>query len=357
MGEFALTDRMGRLIIVAKSVTSLAIDVLEREDFSPIGPSPFVVLKFDDPVTSEKLDMMAPTQTVICGIHREGVLPTDLHDRWDILLTTSPSPPAPWVHVPLQRLDERCGTLKKVILTSPIAAGVLRQLLRMSMLLPLQEALQVESLAYSTLLGGNEFRRWLSTRPVAEPSTSPDQGPILKISRRDDEVTILLADDKRCNVIDAVMRDALFEALAAVCDDPSRPTVVLRGAGACFSTGGAIEEFGTAQDLAAAHCVRTLRSCAGLLASLGDRVTVILHGACIGSGIEIPAAAGHRLAREGAFFQLPEIKMGLIPGAGGTATIARTIGRHRTAYMALSARRIGVHDALDWGLVHGMAIE
>ena len=51
------------------------------------------------------------------------------------------------------------------------------------------------------------------------------------------------------------------------------------------------------------------------------------------------------------FIQLPEIKLGLLPGAGGTVSILRRIGRHRTAYLALSARRISAATALQWGLV------
>src|SRR3546814_14695113 len=72
----------------------------------------------------------------------------------------------------------------------------------------------------------------------------------------------------------AAMRDALYEALANALDDPSRPAVLIQGAGKCFSTGGALAEFGTAHDLAEAHAVRTLHSCARALDVLGSRGTV-----------------------------------------------------------------------------------
>jgi enoyl-CoA hydratase/carnithine racemase len=77
----------------------------------------------------------------------------------------------------------------------------------------------------------------------------------------------------------------------------------------------------------------------------------VLHGACAGSGIELPAFAGSVAARPGTRIWLPELAMGLIPGAGGTVSLPRRIGRGRTAWMALSGRPVDVPTALEWGLV------
>jgi len=127
--------------------------------------------------------------------------------------------------------------------------------------------------------------------------------------------------------------------------------VRLRGAGQAFSTGGDLDEFGTTPDVATAHRIRTTRSAGRLLAALGDRLTVEIHGACIGAGTEL-AAFGHRvIAHRHAFFQLPEVAMGLIPGAGGTVSVTKRIGRQRTAWLAITGARIGVPTALEWGLV------
>jgi enoyl-CoA hydratase/carnithine racemase len=82
-------------------------------------------------------------------------------------------------------------------------------------------------------------------------------------------------------------------------------------------------------------------------------VVVELHGACIGAGIELPAFAGEVKAHGGTWFQLPELAMGLIPGAGGTVSLPRRIGRWRTAWMALSGSRLELDTALEWGLVDG----
>jgi enoyl-CoA hydratase/carnithine racemase len=134
-------------------------------------------------------------------------------------------------------------------------------------------------------------------------------------------------------------------------EHPDAPSVVLTGAGPSFSAGGDLDEFGQAEDVGVAHLVRTLRSPAALTHQLGDRVTARLHGACVGAGIEVPAAAGRVTAAAGSFFRLPEVSMGLIPGAGGTASIPRRIGRHRAAWMAISGADVDLATALAWGLV------
>ncbi|NND69546.1 MAG: enoyl-CoA hydratase/isomerase family protein, partial [Halioglobus sp.] len=102
---------------------------------------------------------------------------------------------------------------------------------------------------------------------------------------------------------------------------------------------------------AEAHRVRSLRHPGRELAAVADRVHCHLHSACIGSGIEIPAFAGRVSAAPTTFFQLPELGMGLIPGAGGCVSIARRIGRQRTAWLVLSGSRINARTALDWGLI------
>ena len=76
-----------------------------------------------------------------------------------------------------------------------------------------------------------------------------------------------------------------------------------------------------------------------------------LHGACIGAGIEMAAFAGRVVAHPEAVISLPEVGLGLIPGAGGTVSLPRRIGRHRTAELALTGRPIDAATAHRWGLV------
>ena len=76
-----------------------------------------------------------------------------------------------------------------------------------------------------------------------------------------------------------------------------------------------------------------------------------MHGACIGSGIEFPAFAGRLVAVADAHFQLPELRFGLIPGAGGCVSLSRRIGRQRATWLLLSGKRITARRALEWGLI------
>jgi enoyl-CoA hydratase/carnithine racemase len=216
--------------------------------------------------------------------------------------------------------------------------------------LSFDQALMLESLAYYTLLGGAEFALWRKAHAETDTPVAP-QAASVRYDREGDDIILTLDSAETRNAMTAAMRDALYASLANVLDDPTQPSVRLRGAGKCFSAGGALHEFGTATDGAQAHIIRTLHSCARAVHALGNRVTAQLHGACIGSGLEIPAAATRVEAQAGSFFQLPELHMGLMPGAGGTVSVARRIGRHRTLWMLLSAVRLNVKQALAFGLI------
>lgn len=117
------------------------------------------------------------------------------------------------------------------------------------------------------------------------------------------------------------------------------------------------DEFGTTPDLVTAHFTRTRAGAGGLLHELAGRLEARVHGACIGAGIELPAFAGHVVAVPGATFRLPEVGMGLIPGAGGTVSIPRRIGRWRTLHLALSDSTVDVDTAASWGLVDELTPE
>lgn len=233
---------------------------------------------------------------------------------------------------------------------SPLAATVLVQLLRITETMPLADGLIAESLAYSTLQAGPEFRRWLAAHPP-QAITASDEGAAVLMQRDEATLTLQLNRPHQHNAMSVEMRDALMEALQLVLADDSITKVQLSGRGRCFSTGGELREFGTAPDPATAHWVRSLALPGRLLARCAERVEVRLHGACIGSGIEFPAFAASLIAAHDAYFQLPELQFGLIPGAGGCISIARRIGRQRTAWLALSGQRINAQTALAWGLV------
>ena len=239
--------------------------------------------------------------------------------------------------------------LQQQIEAQPLAAATLVQTLRLTQKLDADNGLVAESLAYASLQNGAEFRRWQQSHVTAPVAL--ENGAAVELDRHDERLTLTLNRPLNRNAMTVEMRDALIEALSFALIDDGIRTLEIRAHGRCFSTGGDLREFGSAPDPSTAHAVRGIALPGRLLAQLADRATVYVQGACIGSGIEFPAFAGRIVAKRDAWFQLPELRYGLIPGAGGTVSIAKRIGRQRTAWLALSGQRIDVRTAKQWGLV------
>lgn len=306
----------------------------ERAEYSPLGGQPALLLDL-------RASAAAPPG-LLAELGRLGCP--------SLALGGAGSAPAAACDIQLEQ-PEQAGPLLAAIGRAPIAATVLVQLLRASEGLALESALFAESLAYSTLQAGPEYRDWLGAHRAEAPAMHSDSGPPVLMEREGARLDLALNRASNRNGMTVEMRDALVEALQLVLADDSLGAVTLRGLGRCFSTGGDLTEFGSAPDPATAHLVRSLTLPGRLLAQCAARVTVRVHGACVGSGIEFPAFAGRIVATPDAWFQLPELKFGLIPGAGGTVSIARRIGRQRLAGWVLSGRRIDAPTALGWGLI------
>jgi len=297
----------------------------------------------------------APGGIVRLGVHRGGPPPGVGLDAFDALLCDDPDAPAPWAGFSAARFETVLAAIRSNVERRPVTAAACCQVLRTSLKVTFEEALATESLAYSMLLASEGFRAWRAANPKRQRADEP--GPRVAITREAHTLHIRLTRPAARNAVDARMRDALAEALAFALEDPDAAPVVLSGAGPSFCAGGDLDEFGSAADPGQAHAIRVLRSATGLAARLGGRLTARLHGACVGAGIEIPAAAGRIVAAADTVMRLPEVAMGLIPGAGGTASIPRRIGRHRTGVMALGGLDIDVATALRWGLVDAVEDE
>ncbi len=231
----------------------------------------------------------------------------------------------------------------------PAAAVALVELLRLGAYESVPQGLVAESLTYSVLQSGHEFGAWLRGRgPVALPQDNA--APVLT-ERVGTALQISLNRPSRANAVTAAMRDHLVEALRVASSDPTIEGVVLKGVGDHFCAGGDLAEFGTSPDPAIGHATRLTRSPAWWIAEQATNVRVHLHGSCVGAGIELPAFAGTVVAAPNTSIHLPEVGMGLVPGAGGTVSISRRIGRQRTAFLAITAERIDAYQALAWGLV------
>jgi enoyl-CoA hydratase/carnithine racemase len=213
-----------------------------------------------------------------------------------------------------------------------------------------------ESLAYSTLQSGPEFARWLAERG---PATVPELPDPVVAQRIGGVLSVRFNRPQRHNAFSSDARAALLEALDVALLDPSVTEVVLGGNGPSFCSGGDLAEFGSFADPASAHLARTRHSPALALDALTmrfhDACRAEVHGQVLGSGLEMAAFCGHVTCRAGARLGLPELALGLIPGAGGTVSITRRIGRWRTAYLVLSGVFIDPATALDWGLVDSLS--
>lgn len=258
--------------------------------------------------------------------------------------------PSPFVDVAAE--GDELAELASAVEARPIASVALALLLRGSERRSIGDGLVAESAVYSTLQAGPEFARWRDRRPPRE--RGPGDEPVVLLERDADELIVTLNRPTVHNAFSAAMRDGLLEALAVAEADPS-VRVVLRGAGPSFCGGGDLEEMGSRPDPATAHLVRLRRSVGRILASMANRVEAVLHGACLGAGIELPAFVNRVIALRDSSIGLPEIDLGLIPGAGGTVSVTRRIGRHRTALLALSGQPIDAETALSWGLVDELA--
>ncbi len=250
----------------------------------------------------------------------------------------------------LAELTERCARW-------PHASGVCDDVLRtLDPAAPALTGIVTESLAYSTLQGGPEFARWLAERG---PARMPEITEPVRLRRDGDTLLIEFDRPQRHNAFSTDARAALLDALAVARLDPSVTGIVLRGNGPSFCSGGDLAEFGTLADPAGAHLARTRHSPAlaldALTARLGRSCRAEVHGRVLGSGLEMAAFCGWVEARGDSVFGLPELSLGLIPGAGGTVSVTRRIGRWRTAYLVLSGRTLDAGTALAWGLVDAVA--
>ncbi len=258
-----------------------------------------------------------------------------LSDCVDVLVSDSAT---------LQRVHEK-------VVANPEASAVLVQVLRAQATLDVPSALAVESLGYATLQAGQEFRAWLTAVQGRYPAKADsDQAP-LRIQRSDSELRITLTSTRNRNALSRAMRDALSSVFKLVLMDEAIQSVIVDAEGPCFSAGGDLSEFGSMHDQAMAHAIRMQRMPAQYLAACAGRCEFRVHGAAIGAGIELSAFARRLVATSDTLFRLPEVAMGLIPGAGGCVSIPRRIGRQKTALMAILGDDVDAQSALAWGLI------
>jgi hypothetical protein len=247
--------------------------------------------------------------------------------------------------------DRELAELLGRIEATPTAATALAVLLRLASEVEPELGLAAESAVYSTLQSGPEFEHWRAARSPRAPDGRDAGRPAVATVRDGPNLHITLDRPWKHNAFNTAMRDALAEALTVPVVDDTVEHILLDGNGPSFCSGGDLDEFGTRPDPATAHRTRLTRSPARLLWRLRARSECTVHGACLGAGIELAAVASRVRAHPDTRFALPELGLGLVPGAGGTVSLPRRIGRQRTAWLALTTTSIDAATAFAWGLI------
>lgn len=183
-------------------------------------------------------------------------------------------------------------------------------------------------------------------------ATSADGPDELYSEHADGVATITLNRPQAINAINARIRELLPAAVVAAEEDRDVRVILIRGAGERgFCSGADIGEFEAPGSGVEARAIRHAATWIDVLADARKPTLAALHGYCLGGGLEIAAACDIRIAAENATFGLPEVSLGIVPGAGGTQRLPRIVGLGHALRLIMTGERIDAAAALRIGLV------
>lgn len=151
-----------------------------------------------------------------------------------------------------------------------------------------------------------------------------------------DNVAVLTLDNPPVNGLGMATRVALVAGLERALADPGIVAIVIAGAGKSFCGGADIREFGKPSALAEPNLLTLIDA----FEAASKPVIVAIHGVCMGGGLELALGCHHRIAARGTQVALPEVKIGLVPGAGGTQRLPRAIGFEPALNMIVSGNPV-----------------
>ncbi len=175
-----------------------------------------------------------------------------------------------------------------------------------------------------------------------------------KISYRvEDRIAFLTINNPPMNAISREVAQQLDEAVVEIGKDDNIKAVIFSGEGRAFISGADIRMLKEVKDRHQARNVTSvLHGALNKLEALRKPVIAAVHGFCLGGGLEVALACHMRVAGEKAVFGVPEIKLGIYPGAGGTQRLPRVVGKAKALEMILTGEFISAQEALQWGLVN-----
>lgn len=168
-------------------------------------------------------------------------------------------------------------------------------------------------------------------------------------TRRDGDILVVTLDHPPVNALSFAVRGGLARAIDEAEADPQVRAVLLTGAGKNFIAGADIREFGKPP------VPPSLPDVCNRIEACAKPVVAVLQGAALGGGLEVALAAHYRVALASAKLGLPEVTLGLLPGAGGTQRTPRLIGAQAALDLMLSGKPLAAQAALAAGLVDELA--
>lgn len=182
----------------------------------------------------------------------------------------------------------------------------------------------------------------------------PLTGGEVRLERgHDGAVAYLTLANGPMTIITWEMRQLMADRFAEIDRDDDVRVVVVRSAGEHFSSGGDIAGFMEVEPVDFTDLGHNVTA-----ASRSPKpVLCAVDGYCFGVGLELALSCDIRLATSRSQFALPEMRLGMIPGSGGTQRLARLIGLSRAKFHVLTATRIKAEQALDWGLVASLSAD
>ncbi len=167
---------------------------------------------------------------------------------------------------------------------------------------------------------------------------------VVKLERHD-VIAIVTVDSPPVNALSAAVRRGIFESIKTAAADPQVQAIVLTCAGRTFIAGADITEFGKPpQPPGLGEVIAEMENCK-------KPVIAAIHGTALGGGLETALGAHFRVAVKDAKLGLPEVKLGLLPGAGGTQRLPRAVGPELAVKMIVGGNPIGAAEALKAGLI------
>jgi enoyl-CoA hydratase len=171
-------------------------------------------------------------------------------------------------------------------------------------------------------------------------------------SERDGQVVVITLDRPRAhNALNDAVMTQLTRALQEADSDPGVRALVLTGSDRAFCAGADITQIDRIQPEEVAARDGFAREPFGTLATLRTPVVAAVRGLALGGGCELVLACDIAVAGESARFGLPEVTLGVIPGAGGTQRLVHAVGKARAMRMLLTGEPVTAREAYDWGLV------